>query len=113
MNLLLILFIYVPGPNTKFFKKCQKNAGKMKGKIIFSPLWFLIKKLDHNSGLQAKNGNVDTKFGPDRFSRFDVYWIQTDKETHKQCIYIMWETIYFLNLIFVVNMSILHIVQLI
>ena len=23
------------------------------------------------------------KFGPDRFSRFDVYWIQTDKQTNK------------------------------
>ena len=44
------------GPITKFFfKKCPKNAGKMRGKIIFSPLWCLIKKLDHNSGLHAKN----------------------------------------------------------
>ena len=24
------------------------------------------------------------KFGPYRFSRFDVYWIQTDKQTNKQ-----------------------------
>ena len=24
------------------------------------------------------------KFGPDRFSRFDVYWIQTNKQTDKQ-----------------------------
>ena len=24
------------------------------------------------------------KFGPDRFSRFDVYWIQTDRQTDKQ-----------------------------
>ena len=24
------------------------------------------------------------KFGPDRFSRFDVYWIQTDKQTDRQ-----------------------------
>ena len=22
------------------------------------------------------------KFGPDRFSRFDVYWIQTDRQTN-------------------------------
>ena len=43
------------GPITKFLKKCPKNAGKMRGKIIFSPLWCLIKKLDHNSGLHAKN----------------------------------------------------------
>jgi hypothetical protein len=28
---------------------------KIKGKIIFPPLWVLIKKLDHNSGLHAKN----------------------------------------------------------
>ena len=25
-----------------------------------------------------------TKFGPDRFSRFDVYWIQTDRQTDRQ-----------------------------
>ena len=24
------------------------------------------------------------KYGPDRFSRFDVYWIQTNKETDRQ-----------------------------
>ena len=24
------------------------------------------------------------KFGPDQFSRFDVYWIQTDRQTDKQ-----------------------------
>ena len=43
------------GPIKKFLKKGPKNAGKMRGKIIFSPLWCLIKKLDHNSGLHAKN----------------------------------------------------------
>ena len=35
--------------------ECPKNAGKMRGEIIFSPLWCLIQKLDHNSGLHAKN----------------------------------------------------------
>ena len=25
-----------------------------------------------------------TKLGPDRFSRFDVYWIQTNKQTNRQ-----------------------------
>ena len=29
-----------------------------------------------------------TKFWPDRFSRFYVYWIQTNKQTDKQSIYI-------------------------
>ena len=24
------------------------------------------------------------KFGPDRFSRFDVYWIQTNRQTNRQ-----------------------------
>ena len=24
------------------------------------------------------------KFGPDRFRRFDVYWIQTNKQTNRQ-----------------------------
>ena len=28
------------------------------------------------------------KFGPDRFSRFDVYWIQTPKQTDKPNLYI-------------------------
>ena len=28
------------------------------------------------------------KFGPDRFSRFDVYWIQTNKQAPKQNLYI-------------------------
>jgi len=43
------------GPITKFLKKCPKNAGKMRGKIIFSPFWCLIQKLNHNPGLHAKN----------------------------------------------------------
>ena len=28
--------------------------------------------------------NTIKTFGPNRFSRFDVYWIQTDRETDKQ-----------------------------
>ena len=28
------------------------------------------------------------KFGPDRFSRFDVYWIQTNKQTNRQAKFI-------------------------
>ena len=31
------------------------DRGKISGKISFSPLWFLIQKLDHNSALHAKN----------------------------------------------------------
>ena len=40
------------GPITKFFEKMPQI---MRGKIIFSPLWCLIQKLDHNSGLHAQN----------------------------------------------------------
>ena len=28
------------------------------------------------------------KFGPDRFSRFDVYWIQTNRQTDKPNLYL-------------------------
>jgi len=28
------------------------------------------------------------KIGPDRFSRFDVYWIQTNRQTDKAKLYI-------------------------
>ena len=52
---MLMTFNTPLGPNTKFLKKCPKNAGKMKGKIISPPFWFLILKLDHDPGLHAKN----------------------------------------------------------
>ena len=40
--------------------------------------------------LSSINLSRTHKFGTDRFSRFDVYWIQTDKhtQTNKQSIYI-------------------------
>ena len=31
---------------------------------------------------------VTQKFKPDRFSRLGIYWIQTNKQTDKQSIYI-------------------------
>ena len=35
------------------------------------------------------------KFGPDRFSRFDVYWIQTNRQTDRQAKFIYrWNTLY-------------------
>ena len=41
------------------------------------------------------------KFGPDRFSRFDVYWIQTNKQTDKQTdkpnLYIDINILYYIN----------------
>ena len=35
-----------------------------------------------------------TKFGLDQFTRFDVYWIQTKKQTPKQSIYIAFNLTY-------------------
>ena len=54
------------GPITKFLKKFPKNAGKMRGKIILPPLWCLIQKLDHNSGLHAKNQKEISKSKSER-----------------------------------------------
>ena len=53
------------GPITKFLKKCPKNAGKMRGKIIFSPLWCLIQKLDHFQACMQKirEKSLKTKSG--------------------------------------------------
>jgi len=44
------------------------------------------------------------KFGPDRFSRFDVYWIQTNKQTNKQTDK-QAKFIYRLNLHFIFKIS--------
>ena len=33
-------------------------------------------------------GGVTQKFGPDRFSRFDAYWIQKNKQTDRQAKFI-------------------------
>ena len=53
---LILMTLDTPhGPITKFLKKCLKNAGKIEGGNYFSPLWCMIQKLDHNSGLHAKN----------------------------------------------------------
>ena len=38
--------------------------------------------LIHKPSLVSRE--VTQKFKPDRFSRFDVYWIQTDRQTPKQ-----------------------------
>ena len=40
----------------------------------------------HKPSLESLD--VPKKFGPDRFSRFDVYWIQTDRQTDKPNLYI-------------------------
>ena len=39
----------------KVFEKMPEKCGKKEGENNFFPLWCLIQKLDHNSGLHAKN----------------------------------------------------------
>ena len=39
----------------KVFEKMPKKCGKNLRENYFSPLWCLIQKLDHKSGLHAKN----------------------------------------------------------
>ena len=55
----------------KIFKKSNFDGGK------FLIIW---------SSINLPWGHVMSpkKFGPDRFSRFDVYWIQTDTQTDRQ-----------------------------
>ena len=47
------------------------------------------------------------KFGPDRFSRFDVYWIQTNKQTDTQAkfIWILWKIKVDLQVVFKMSCS--------
>ena len=51
--------------------KSEKNVADFKKKML--------------SFINLPCGHVmsHTKYGPDRFSRFDVYWIQTDRQTDK------------------------------
>ena len=59
---------------------------------IFAVLYFgmyrqftITKAAEECAGVNVRSR---TKFWPDRFSRFDVYWIQTDRQTDKQSIQI-------------------------
>ena len=52
-----------------------RNSGR------FAP-FFVENLVIHEPSLGSRE--IPQKFGPDRFSRFDVYWIQTDKQTDTQ-----------------------------
>ena len=74
------LFVYIKKKNVKDFiknfvdfqnfQKSNFDGGK------FLKIWSSI-------NLLWDNMMSHKKFGPDRFSRFDVYWIQTNKQTNK------------------------------
>ena len=63
----------------KFTPSGGKNIGIRKSEFVTKTqfLWIIFK---HSLG----TFEVHTKFGPDRFSRFDVYWIQTDRHPDRQ-----------------------------
>ena len=73
-----------------------QNNNKSKKKVcvfhnIFSRIFKILQKiLKFWSFINLPWGHVrsHTKFGPDRSSRFDVYWIQTNRQTDKQRLYI-------------------------
>ena len=80
-------FVYILKQSRKKFRGFLKKIRE------FSRFYnFLQKKnFKHNffkflSFVNLPCGHVMShkKFGPDRFSRFDVYWIQTNKQTPKQ-----------------------------
>jgi len=55
-----------------------------------APIFYLncehVLFVNHKPSLWSRD--VPQKFGPDRFSRFDVYWIQTDRQA--KFIYRLW-----------------------
>ena len=55
-------------------------------KVIIKLKTFKTHFLKFVSFINLPCGHVlsHTKFGPDRFSRFDVYWIQTNRHTNRQ-----------------------------
>ena len=61
-----VLFVYILKQRRTFFCGFKKNSR------IFKKLNFFTNVMSHK------------KFGPDRFSRFDVYWIQTNRQTDRQ-----------------------------
>jgi len=58
--------------NLNFFYKIKKKPLKHMFKIFF--LSFINLPCGHVMSLK--------KFGPDRFNRFDVYWIQTNRQIY-------------------------------
>ena len=77
------LFVYiVKQEQKKFADLILKNRGfsKLNGnRILLEAIYYF----DHPN-LPLVYVRSHTKFGPDWFSRFDVYWIQTNIQTNKQ-----------------------------
>ena len=90
-------FFWTYGPSLTAMK--TKHLSKYKNTRIFTVAlsfsyfggffysdWRIFKQLNSNYfpvfSINLCRGHVKshTKFGPDRFSRFDVYWIQTDDQ---------------------------------
>jgi len=87
---ILIVFVYILKQRRKKFCGFLKKSSR-----IFKNLNFFTKLKTHflKKGLSFINltcGHVMShkKFGYDRFSRFDVYWIQTNRHPDKPNLYI-------------------------
>ena len=58
----------------------QNFQNLMKIKFLWRQIFEIL--IIHKPSLWSRD--VPQKFGSDRFSRFDVYWIQTNKQTDKK-----------------------------
>ena len=84
-----VLSVYILKQRRKKFCgfKKKKNSRIFKNLNLFTKLKTLKTHfLKFLSFINLPCGHVMShkKFGPDRFSRFDVYWVQTDKQTDRQ-----------------------------
>ena len=75
-----VLFVYILKQRRKKFCGFKKKLRIFKNLIFFTKLkTFKTHVFFHKPSLWSRD--VPQKFGPDGFSRFDVFWIQTDRES--------------------------------
>ena len=86
-----VLFAYISKQRRKKILRIFKKIADFKELIFFTKLkTFKTHFLKFLSFIILPCGHVMShkKFGPDRFNRFDVYWIQTNKQTDMPNLYI-------------------------
>ena len=76
---LLTFFLWIP---CKIKTKNRWFYHKFRGFSKLSKIEFCYEQIFENSIIH-KPSVWSQKFGPDRFSHFDFYWIQTNKQTSK------------------------------
>ena len=87
-----VLFVYILKQRRKIFSDLKKKFADFQEINFFTKLkTFKTHFFKFLSFINLPCGHVMShkKFGPDRFSRFDVYWIQTDRQkTNRQAKFI-------------------------